>query len=261
MLHAGYKRILFLVLWLTLIGVGRTAAQDNIILRGYISILNGDPPPGSSIPPQQFILLQNRDGQVITQLLMDYDTALSLRGVEVQVSGSITAVQGQQMAQQFGGGRALAVTAAQAATTAPNALPAAPAISGSHPWVNILCEFNDSAGVPHTPNEYNALFSSSYPGIDHYWRQTSYNTINIAGTTTDTVWRIMPHPRSYYAGSTSTSNADLDALFNDCVRLADPYINFALYDGINMMFSDTLDCCAWGGSHYASLAANFGYGA
>ncbi|GIL11983.1 MAG: hypothetical protein BroJett038_07030 [Chloroflexota bacterium] len=253
--------ILFLTVCLLLIGMMSAAAQNTITLTGYIAALNGDPPRDSNLPPQQIFLLQDRNGQVIARLEgLDSYTAFSLREQEVRVTGRSGGTQGQTGAFPTTPLPFLEVTDIQKSGGQPSAQGApygAPAVSGSQPWINILCQFQGDPDVPHAPGEYNALFGNTYPGIDHYWRQISYDTVNIAGTATHLAWLPLPRPRSYYAGSTSTANANLDALFADCVNAANPYVNFTLYDGINMMFSDVLDCCAWGGWYYTSLDGQY----
>jgi hypothetical protein len=41
------------------------------------------------------------------------------------------------------------------------------------------------------------LMGSSYPGMDHYWREVSYENINLAGSAV-VGWYNLPQPRSYY---------------------------------------------------------------
>ncbi len=88
---------------------------------------------------------------------------------------------------------------------------------------------------------------STYPGLDHYWRQISYNMINLNGTTTTSSWVLMPHNHAYYLDT--QGNANLGKLAQDCTNAANSVVNYPQYVGINMMFSDPLDCCAWGGSY------------
>jgi hypothetical protein len=45
----------------------------------------------------------------------------------------------------------------------------------------------------------------------------------------------------------------LTRLFNDCTAIHDASVYFPNFVGINLMFNDLLDCCAWGGSWYATL--------
>jgi M6 family metalloprotease-like protein len=97
------------------------------------------------------------------------------------------------------------------------------------------------------------MYSSSYPGLDHYWREVSYNQANVAGSTAVN-WVQLPHPSSYYAYEDAEGwQIDLNGMFNDCTAAADPHVDFRDYDGINMMFNATFGPWAWGGSRWASL--------
>jgi hypothetical protein len=44
-----------------------------------------------------------------------------------------------------------------------------------------------------------------------------------------------------------------EAAAQDCTGVANPTVNFSPYIGINLMFNDVLDCCAWGGGWYGCL--------
>jgi M6 family metalloprotease-like protein len=125
----------------------------------------------------------------------------------------------------------------------------AAADSDSHPWVNVLCRFSDSTEVtPKPPSYFDGLTGTSYPGLDHYWRESSFDNIDLEGTVTSG-WYNLPHARSYYVGI----QADLGQLFDDCTAAAEPDIYFPDYSGINLMFNDSLDGYSWGGSWTTSL--------
>jgi M6 family metalloprotease-like protein len=129
------------------------------------------------------------------------------------------------------------------------------AVLGAQPWVSILCKFSDVAAEPKNLNYFLGMYANAMGGLDHYWRQVSYNQINVAGSTA-AGWVTLPHPRSHYFFP--SGSADLTALANDCTAAADPLVDFSNggtggYVGINMMFNDNLDCCAWGGARYATL--------
>jgi M6 family metalloprotease-like protein len=89
---------------------------------------------------------------------------------------------------------------------------------------------------------------SSHPGLDHYWREVSYDNINLTGSAVHG-WFNLPSPRSTYI----QNDADLTLLANDCTAAADASVNFPDFVGINMMFNQDLDCCAWGGSRTLTL--------
>src|SRR5512145_3527849 len=82
------KPIIFIVILLLLaLGVMETSAQASVTLTGYLAVLNGDPPRDSELPPQQFILLEDGNGQTLAQLVVDYETAISVRDQKVQITG------------------------------------------------------------------------------------------------------------------------------------------------------------------------------
>ncbi len=93
------------------------------------------------------------------------------------------------------------------------------------------------------------MYASTYPGLDHYWREVSYNIANVAGSTA-VAWVNLPHPVSHYE---TPDGGDLNAMVSDCTAAADPYVYFPNFVGINMMFNDTFGPYAWGGSRYLSL--------
>ena len=117
------------------------------------------------------------------------------------------------------------------------------AITGPQPWVTIGCKFADSPGLePRTLTYFNELMGAARPGMDHYWREVSYDLINLTGSGAFG-WYTLPQPRSFYI----TASANLNLLAQHCTQAADAFVNFPSYIGINMAFNQDLDCCAWGG--------------
>jgi hypothetical protein len=118
--------------------------------------------------------------------------------------------------------------------------------------VNLLCKFSDISAEPQPLSYFNGLMSNTYPGMDHYWREVSYDVINIIGSASQN-WKTLPMPKSGYMTSTTVN---LTALFNDCTAIHNADVYFPNFVGINLMFNGTLDgpCdCAWGGSRTATL--------
>ncbi|WP_148649584.1 hypothetical protein [Lysobacter antibioticus] len=126
-------------------------------------------------------------------------------------------------------------------------------ISGTTTWVTLMCKFQDNSNEPKSL----AFFQSQYgtaPGqLDHYWRQVSYNKIDLIGSKAYG-WLYLPRPRSAYIRANGSAN--LDQLFYDCTNAANSAVNFAAnggVQGINMMFNSDLDGYAWGGGKCATL--------
>ena len=133
------------------------------------------------------------------------------------------------------------------------------AVNGSQPWVSILCKFSDINAEPKNLSYFQGLYSNNPGGLDHFWREASYDAIDTVGSSA-VDWVNLPSPQTtYIATPGSSQDANLNLLFDDCTAAADPFVNFAdsgngsPYVGINMMFNDVLDCCAWGGGHWANL--------
>ena len=130
-------------------------------------------------------------------------------------------------------------------------------VSGSQPWISILCKFADVATEPENLAFFQNMYANTPGELDHYWREVSYDHIDIVGSTAID-WVDLPDNHTDYVPTPgSNSDADLNTLFDDCTAAADPFVDFANggtpFAGINMMFNDLLDCCAWGGSRFATL--------
>lgn len=130
-------------------------------------------------------------------------------------------------------------------------------VSGSQPWVSILCKFADLADEPEDLAFFQGMYANVPGGLDHYWREVSADTIDVVGSIAID-WVTLPGIHTSYVptpGSGTTAN--LNGLFDDCTAAADPFVDFANggspFAGINMMFNGLLDCCAWGGSRFDTL--------
>lgn len=111
--------------------------------------------------------------------------------------------------------------------------------------MTILCRFADYAGEPKPKSYFDALMlGSASPGMDHYWREVSYNAVNLAGSGVYG-WYTLPQPRSYYV---LAGGLDFNRALNDCTGVADAAVHFPSYVGINLVFNHDLDGFAWGGS-------------
>ena len=130
-------------------------------------------------------------------------------------------------------------------------------VSGSQPWISILCKFADILDEPEDLSFFQGMYANSPGGLDHYWREVSANEIDIVGSTA-VDWVTLPGIHtSYVPVPGSGTDANLDLIFNDCTAAVDPVVDFSNggspFAGINLMLNGLLDCCAWGGGRFATL--------
>lgn len=255
------KWITFLVGTLILICAGafHSGAAQEVSLSGWFHVIWGDSLPGpSAYGVEEYVVIDDQNRWASLYLgdasPLSHDEIVGLNHKRVRVVG------------QWQSARALARTSSQrrphfqvssiefesSHATALGEIETAPlGISGAQRWVNILCRFADSTNItPRSKAYVQSLMGTIYPGMDHYWRESSYGNINLTGTAVGG-WYNLPQPRSYYVYDyTGDGQEDLD--FNraaeDCTAAADADVFFPDFSGINLMFNQGLDCCAWGGS-------------
>ncbi len=220
-------------------GMGQEAA-----LTGWLSVVWGDGSDGSAESGPLFFLATDDGGPGM---------ALSISPQALEAAGGIAAIDRQQVRiygarQSAGSGESFQVEKIELLSPQSQALRSG--VLGKQPWVNILCRFKDSTGVtPHPVAWFSTLFGNAYPGLDHYWREASYNNINLNGTTT-AGWFNLPKKRSEYIPG---GQLDLGLAVRDCTAAAEAAVYFPEFIGINMMFNDDLDGYAWGGGWCLSL--------
>ena len=218
-------------------------AQAQDVRQGTLELRWGDPAPHASQRARFEASLRAADG---TRTPLDTASALRAAGNLFRLAGREVALT---VAPPPWPQARLVADAIVDASPAP-ASATAPAVTGTQAWVTLACKFSDIAAEPHDLGYFGTMLSNQNGRLDHYWREVSYNKVNIAGSAAHG-WFTLPHPRSYYVPK--GGSADLDALFSDCTGVADPTVNFAPFVGINLFFNGDLDGFAWGGGHYAML--------
>ena len=155
-----------------------------------------------------------------TELVLDQAVAARLGG-HGRLHRQRVRVEGRELSP----GR-MQVSALEVVHTAePAAAMAAAVKTGSYAYVTIGCKFPDVPSEPQTIATYTSWTTgSSYPGLDHYWREQSYNQMDLAGSTM-VGWYTLPQPRSHYV---TANGLDFQALVTDCTGAADPAIYFPL---------------------------------
>jgi len=218
-------------------------------MEGVLSVVSGDPVPGDSrADAEKFFLLS--DDQMTTEVLLAEDLVRTAGGAD-RLNGRRVELVVETYADVFGNQLFTKIPIAhsiQILSEGPRSK-AAKAVSGSKPWVSILCKFSDVSAEPESLSYFQNMYASTYPGLDHYWRELSYNIANVSGSTA-VAWVNLPRPVSYYE---TPDGGDLNAMALDCTAAADPYVYFPNYVGINMMFNATFGPYAWGGGKRLTL--------
>lgn len=221
------------------------AAAQAAPVEGRLELVWGDGEPGSGLA-EQFLVHVVTDGG--HRYRLDPQAAREAAGDLYALAGKPVAVEFAARAATPDGLQVDAIVSAGASESATQ-----PAVAGNTVWATLLCKFSDVA----TEQKPLSFFAGQYgnnPGqLDHYWREVSYNKINLTGSSAYG-WFTLPSPRSTYVPA--GGSADLNKLFDDCTNAANPTVNFAAnggLQGINMMFNGDLDGFAWGGSRCKTL--------
>lgn len=230
-------------------------------LSGWFSIVWGDSKDGKS---SMTYTLTDANGQQ-TLLQVDKTVAKKLGGV-LQFNGKYVSVQGALNAPLHNDTpsgstqRSPAVLQVFSISLAPSSKLKTPKliaeavvtplalVSGSKPWVTIMCKFSDIAAEPEDRAFFVGMYGDTEPGLNHYWKELSFNTADVTGSTVGTDWYTLPQTELHYNPTDTEKGTDRTALANDCIAAADADIDFSLYSGINMMFNSDVDNgWAWGG--------------
>ncbi|HEY5974142.1 MAG TPA: kelch repeat-containing protein, partial [Geobacteraceae bacterium] len=208
-------------------------------IEGWFHVLWVDPAPGYGPAKVQYELVDDRGhGREL-----EFDPGVAARwGGPRGLDGRKVRVEGSPVA-----GRRLRVRSIEPVAGPAGAEPLA-VQTGSRPFVTILCKFSDIA-YEHFPMATYRQWTTgtTYPSLDHYWRELSYNQMNMSGSAL-VGWYILPHPKSYYYDA-ATGNLALDELATDCTSAADPQVNFPQFYGINLQLNGGFGSyTAFGGS-------------
>ncbi len=223
-------------------------------LSGRLDVVWGDPGPDTHGPAHLKFFLADTSGQV-SEVVIDRTTLTEAGGV-MAINRQFVEVTVEDGNPRSGRRRATSLRI----LPPPSGLESSSteAVLGSKPWVTLACKFSDKGAEPENLSYFQGMYANAPGRLDHYWREVSYDAIDIVGSTAVN-WKNLPNTQTFYVptpGSGTTAN--LSQLFNDCTAAADPFIDFSLsgsggFEGINLMFNDQLDCCAWGGGRYATL--------
>lgn len=245
-------------------------------LEGTLEIVWGDPRPGSGSGGDIRYALGLADRSVVPLQLNGHEgAAVFYFRKQVIVTGRT--VQGQAAAGNVQAAATLVVDSI-APSQALQSL-AAPAVVGTKKVIYLLAKFSDDAAVPHPPLFYTDLTNPDTPPagevfpttINAFFKKVSGNQFSwvgdvggVGGVGASGGWLTLAHPKSFYAPcnfSDTCAGANLSTMADEATALGRAQgINFQLYDNINFVLSNDLDCCAYGGGYFSSVD-NKSYGA
>jgi M6 family metalloprotease-like protein len=245
----GARAILIILALLGLVGgaAANTAAQPGpqlAVLDGILSIQWGNPAPGTGRDPQTIYTLTDSQGQQ-HQLAIDLNRIHAPMGI-LSYNRKHVAIRGVLAARASGSATIAVDSIAAAAGTDERA----PAISGSQPFISLMCKFSDIAAEPRDLAFFTGQLANAKPGFDHYIREMSYDGVDLTGSTASG-WYTLPQARAFYLPDGQQAN--LDQLAADCTAQASG-VDFSPFYGINLMFNGELDGSAWGGSTVLNLS-------
>ncbi len=237
------------------------SARAQSIEQGLLQLEWGDPAPAAPGKVQ-------RESRFNAHLVRDDGSRIALDPAQARrAAGDLYVLANRRVAIAFGApGKTPASAPAieaivpadrvsqSAPVTAANARVAAAApVNGVTRWVTLMCKFSDIAAEQKALPFFQSQYGEAAGQLGHYWREVSYNKINLAGSSAYG-WFALPQPRSYYVTQENGKDkADLRKLFADCGAAADASVDFGSVQGVNMMFNGELDGFAWGGGSCAPL--------
>lgn len=246
-----FKTLLLLALMLPALQPASAQAQETQTVSGWFGILWGDTQDGKSTV--KYTLTQ--DGGQMNTLVMDNALVESAGGALALNHRRVSVQSVQDEVSAFGGGtdeiQVISIALESEGVSAFGEVSAQAAVTGSQPFISIMCKFKDIGAEPKDWAYFDGMYASDYPGLDHYWREVSYGIADVDGSAA-VGWYTLPQPHSYYVYN-DYFNSDRAA--RDCAAKADadPAVNFSQFKGINFMFNADLDGYAWGGTTYLAL--------
>jgi hypothetical protein len=257
-------RLRTLVVLSAILGFPRGVLGQAATFDGVLTIVWGDPSPGSTVGAVTTYTLVQPDGRTARLLLSGQDSlAESLFLRPVTVTGQM--LQAAAAANDPLDAGTIAVT-----SIAPGAQVAAQAVAaGPKRVIYLLAKFPDDTGVPHPPAFYLELNNNDLPPpgspvtatVSGFFNKASWNQLQwlgdvggVGGVGAPGGWLTLPNPRSHYC---SSGFCVYTVMGDDAMAAGRAQgINFALYDQVNFVFSNDIGG-AFGGGRFSPIEGKF----
>lgn len=216
--------------------VKNTSDQEPEEFTGFLTVIYGD---GQSGEKSEAFWLNSPDGKTKVQLVVGEEQKADAMGMN-----------GKKVSGKGLAGDKIVVQKVKTLDEPESIQTDSPQELGSQPTVSVLCKFNDINREPVKPSFIDELFADTEPGLDHFQRQLSGDMTDLSGSERRG-WYTLPRNHSEYIKP--DGYPDWDLLVRDCTSLADPTTDFRVFKALNLIFNDTLGCCAWGGKTMQTL--------
>jgi hypothetical protein len=237
-----WAALLFLAVSLVGAHPPRVSALQVEALSGWLIYTVIDGPPGSGIEYSSYVLTDDHGRAIELDFAQDHELIPSGFATRAAVSGNwISPSLGGLAADRL---RVSSVTI-ETSTDAFRWPPWPPV--GSQKWLSILCTFPDSPAPTLAPSFFSAMYVPGYPSQDHYWREVSYDLINLIGSGS-TAWYTLPNPKAYYM-SGEPPIPSLLSLGLDCIAQADNDVYLPTYTGLNLVYHGLTEGMAMAGGY------------
>lgn len=237
-----------------------TARQPLQNVEGTLIVVWADPHPDLSTAGGTRYSLALDDGTV-RELSLDGQEQAALLNFGKRVTIST-------LGPKEDGALAVASITASAGKTTPAVTPATKKV------LYLLVKYADDTSVPHPPSFYTNLNNPDTPPagevfpstINAFFKKTSWDQFSWIGDVggkgglgAPGGWLTLPYAKSDYAPcGWGESCADLRWLTEDAMSLGRAEgIDFSVYDNVNFVISNDLDCCAHGGGFFSATEGKF----
>jgi len=235
-------------------------------LEGILTVVWGDPLPGGTGGEARYLLTLPDARTVSLQLAGQEGIAVGSFGRRVIVTGR--AIPNQAVTSDVPSAGIFDVESITPSRLEDFFTPNA--VTGTRRVIYLLAKFSDDTAVPHPPSFFTNLNNPDTPPagevfpstLNGFFKKTSYNQFfwigdagGVGGVDAPGGWLTLPNPKSFYAPCGSSSScANLSAITTDAMALGRAQgINFKNYDNINIVLSNDLDCCAYGGGYFSAV--------
>ncbi len=253
---SGLLRRAGLAMAFALLALSPAVAQqsvDGTRFEGIISVVWGDPRPGRTGGETRFSITLPDDTK------FGLDAGPEDQNAALRLFGKPVVVEGRQSRSADGKARIAASRILAGAGVKEGTTRAAQV----RRVLYVLLKFKGDDQEPHRPSFYKALTnpltvpsgSNVVATLNGFFSKTSWNNLTWRadvvgqGGLISTQWLRLPKTKTGYAPcGWDDECADLDAIRDDGLALAAATgVDLTVYDNINFVLNNDLDCCAWGG--------------